>query len=1403
MTRGAHSSIFHEPCSDGRNRDIFPLPLLSEEAQEHSFVSRSVKRRVLRRIKICRRVNLAIQALNSLYFGSSVPKVEEVHDLSSLPMAQRLCIQDIVKKVSAFGACPTTASSSGALQALRVAGGGYQEPEADVGEVTNMVLELLSLPNGNVAGVDLDNSLEGPLKDMVVDFEGWMLQDASTWSKLCDEAHKIRPYDDPSLRNRTQYIAFLKHLKQSGTLGLTNKCRGRVGAFTVTKKAKIIDGKSVQRQRLILDCRQVNLAFREPPRTELGSLASLCEIELPEGETLFCGGADIQDCFYAARTSPELSNYFCLSQDISYSEALEVWGDDFPFGDLRGSLSPCITVLPMGYSWSFFLIQKLHEQSTLRALKADRSRLILEGYPAPELSRDAACAMPYCDNLHSISLSREACDAGLDAMKYDLSQMGFLLHEESSASDYFQTLGGVVDGKQGIVRLTPTRSWNILLAFETLLKGKVRWDTVRRLLGHAVTICVLNRSGMSIFRALYDFVESQADPRPLNRRERQEVSIFIGLIPLLVGDLRRGWSESILCTDASPHGYGVCQREIKQQQVREVGRWQDKWRFRHLDPAEWRPRQRAAGLSGLADWETVLGMMEVDSIDDLYTYNGYFPEVPHDWTEPSQWRTQLMGRWRDTSQHITAKEGQALVLAVRHLSRAAHNRGKRHLVLVDSFSLSMAMCKGRACSFELLRTTQKVAALSLACNFTIRTRWISSEDNVADGPSRGQIRPGAYCAPSSSNQPFKQKVEALGSGEACQTEWESGYPGSHQGLSRSCWEESAAHSHPEEPSIEGTDFEAANHSVNQKSHSKDLGAERRSAESCKGQPPQSAGEKVNIDCGGEPVCQLLHEIREFLPPGRDARASEGAGRRHFGRLHGPSLPARKRSSRRRENIGQLGIPTYPAQGQARESPASPQRMAQGTSARIQDTHSKVHSFWSGHDYDEPRKADHVPESAAGLRHLHETRRVVGPSKKAFHSPCQSSWQAVSVVLHHSERLRRPPAGQGGDFRQLDSSGQPRANVAGGCDGCPCEDFAQQGEQDFRIQHGGLQEGVCEGSQGLGVGRAAPLPIAPRRSGRRSQWTPSRPSWSKSQRPMGHRPERQTLHKSGQSAAAPEPVARRRAGVLSMVSQEHGESAQGPDSSAKHVSCQQDVFQEERLPRFFGLEIFAGTARISAAMCKLGMPMYPIDICLFEGHDVLDKAVEHRILNWIRSGRVLFVWIGMPCTSFSRARKLDGLGPGPLRTSAYLWGLPYLSERDRKKVLSGNNLLLFTLRVLKVCEDMHVAYALENPLSSMAWEIDRMQRFVEHFSPCQVVLDFCQFGEAWKKPTQLLTKGWDSTPLARRCQSVLGKCSLTHRQHIPLRGVDYSGLFLTLRAQPYPWALAELVAAQLRSTWPNT
>ena len=231
-----------------------------------------------------------------------------------------------------------------------------------------------------------------------------------------------------------------------------------------------------------------------------------------------------------------------------------------------------------------------------------------------------------------------------------------------------------------------------------------------------------------------------------------------------------------------------------------------------------------------------------------------------------------------------------------------------------------------------------------------------------------------------------------------------------------------------------------------------------------------------------------------------------------------------------------------------------------------------------------------------------------------------------------------------------------------------------------------------------------------------------------------------------------------------------------------------------LPHRFGLEIFAGTARVTRSLRKHGVKAFSIDICLFPSHDVLNIQLEHRVFNWIRKGRISFIWCGMPCTSFSRARKWDGRGPGPIRTMSHLWGLPHLRSADQRKVETGNRLLLFTIRLLVLCEYYRVPYVLENPQSSMAWSMPPIISFIKKYHPYLIHLDYCQFGEPWRKPTQFMYNFLDLSTLALQCAPINQRCSRSKRPHLHLAGQDEHGVFWTLRAQPYPLELTDKIAA---------
>ena len=85
---------------------------------------------------------------------------------------------------------------------------------------------------------------------------------------------------------------------------------------------------------------------------------------------------------------------------------------------------------------------------------------------------------------------------------------------------------------------------------------------------------------------------------------------------------------------------------------------------------------------------------------------------------------------------------------------------------------------------------------------------------------------------------------------------------------------------------------------------------------------------------------------------------------------------------------------------------------------------------------------------------------------------------------------------------------------------------------------------------------------------------------------------------------------------------------------------------------------------------------------------------------------------MPCESWSRARKHDGLGLPPLRDDfGSLYGLKILSSRDAEKIERGNRLLKTTFQLASACIKYGVPWTIENPFSSRAWLTSEMQRLV--------------------------------------------------------------------------------------------
>ena len=148
----------------------------------------------------------------------------------------------------------------------------------------------------------------------------------------------------------------------------------------------------------------------------------------------------------------------------------------------------------------------------------------------------------------------------------------------------------------------------------------------------------------------------------------------------------------------------------------------------------------------------------LDSDKALVKSISMFDEVPAHILNPQDWSV-VSKHIISSPQFITKLEGRALLSAVKHTLRSAASFGCRHLFLVDNMSLCLAVTKGRSSSPDLVHVCRKIACLPLATNIRVCTRWIPSELNIADGPSRGLNYPSGCNNASHTSNPTQNDLK--------------------------------------------------------------------------------------------------------------------------------------------------------------------------------------------------------------------------------------------------------------------------------------------------------------------------------------------------------------------------------------------------------------------------------------------------------------------------------------------------------------------------------------------------------------------------------------------------------------------------------------------------------------------
>ena len=173
--------------------------------------------------------------------------------------------------------------------------------------------------------------------------------------------------------------------------------------------------------------------------------------------------------------------------------------------------------------------------------------------------------------------------------------------------------------------------------------------------------------------------------------------------------------------DASWWGCGDVQKRCSPAEIREAGKYNDRWRFSR------------AGESACAS----PARRDLDLDDDCLSGVRVPPISKRLWG--GQFRRIASFPW-DRSEHQTLLEGRSAVWVAKHLTRSVANFGRKHLLLGDALAIILTASKGRSSRPGMCRVSRQWAAYILAAQLYPAWRWLPSERNAGDSASRGGVR---------------------------------------------------------------------------------------------------------------------------------------------------------------------------------------------------------------------------------------------------------------------------------------------------------------------------------------------------------------------------------------------------------------------------------------------------------------------------------------------------------------------------------------------------------------------------------------------------------------------------------------------------------------------------------------
>ena len=220
----------------------------------------------------------------------------------------------------------------------------------------------------------------------------------------------------------------------------------------------------------------------------------------------------------------------------------------------------------------------------------------------------------------------------------------------------------------------------------------------------------------------------------------------------------------------------------------------------------------------------------------------------------------------------------------------------------------------------------------------------------------------------------------------------------------------------------------------------------------------------------------------------------------------------------------------------------------------------------------------------------------------------------------------------------------------------------------------------------------------------------------------------------------------------------------------------------------GVEMCSGLrAPLSQALSDRGVPCFPLDFQKNSLHDLLLAPLDAELRVGVAAGQIRYLHLAVPCNTFSAARFPK------VRSKQWPRGVPQLSPKNLAVVKYANALTDAMLDLAGFAVAHGCLVSIENPNSSSLWTYPAMVAFFGDQAVVDVnVVDYCEYGEVYKKPTKIISVNLPLPSVNRRCRG--------GHEHVRLSGWrSFPGQVTIPTAQgtaEYPPLLCACIAADV-------